>query len=239
MPWCLDFFTGASSLGQLSSPRFPRFINGPHPGGAATPWGGRTASNTNPYHLPNVPNTGMTRSYAWTITNTTLAPDGVSLPLLVVNGQFPGPLIEANWGDWIEVAVTNGLEIEGTALHWHGFLQTSTPYFDGVPGVSQCPIAPGKTFTYRFRAELYGTSWWHSHYSSQLVNGLTGPIIVHGPASDNDYDIDVGPVMLSDWFHDYYVNLVEDIFFATETCDPHCPPMSNNMVCSFPRCVKS
>jgi hypothetical protein len=26
-----------------------------------------------------------------------MAPDGVELPLLVVNGQFPGPLIEANW----------------------------------------------------------------------------------------------------------------------------------------------
>ncbi|KAK3626067.1 hypothetical protein LTR22_023283 [Elasticomyces elasticus] len=68
---------------------------------------------------------------------------------------------------------------------------------DGTPGVTQCPIAPGKTFTYSFRAELYGTSWWHGHYSAQYVNGLSGAIIVHGPASDNDYDIDIGPVLLS------------------------------------------
>ena len=81
--------------------------------------------------------------------------------MLVANGQFPGPLIEANWGDEISVTVTNGLEVEGTALHWHGFLQTGNPWYDGVPGVSQCPIAPGKSFTYTFRAELYGTSWWH------------------------------------------------------------------------------
>lgn len=221
---------GGSPLGQINSPRFPRFLDGPHPGGSQYPWGGRTASNTNPYNLNNVPNTGVTRRYSWTITNTTLAPDGVSLPLLVANGQFPGPLIEANWGDWISVTVSNGLEIEGTAIHWHGFLQTGTPYYDGVPAISQCPIAPGKSFTYRFRAELYGTSWWHGHYSSQYVNGMSGPIVIHGPASDNDYDIDVGPVLLSDWFHDYYVNLIEDIFYATETCDPHCPPMSNNML---------
>lgn len=96
--------------------------------------------------------------------------------------------------------------------------------------IPNSPIAPGKTFTYRFRAELYGTSWWHGHYSAQYVNGLSGPIVIHGPSSDNNYDIDVGPVMLSDWFHDYYDNLVIDIFYATETCDPHCPPMSNNMV---------
>ena len=28
---------------------------------------------------------------------------------------------------------------------------------DGVPGVQQCPIAPGGSFTYRFLADLYGT----------------------------------------------------------------------------------
>lgn len=218
---CIDScFTaiGASSLGLLNSPTLPQFIDGPHPGGSAYPWGNRSATNCNPYNLGDIPYTGVTRYYQWTITNTTLAPDGVELPLLVANGAFPGPLIEANWGDWIEVSVTNGLEIEGTSIHWHGFLQTGTPFYDGTPGVSQCPIAPGKTFTYRFRAELYGTTWWHGHYSAQYVNGLSGPIVIHGPASDNDYDIDVGPVMLSDWFHDYYENLVIDIFYATETC---------------------
>ncbi|KAK6390354.1 hypothetical protein LTR65_005729 [Meristemomyces frigidus] len=221
-----------SKLGTADAPKLAKFIDGPHPGGSAFPWGDKTANNTNPYEVKNVPFTGVTRYYAWTVTNTTLAPDGVELPMLVANGAFPGPLIEANWGDWIEVSVTNDLTgeyQEGTSIHWHGFLQTGTPYMDGTPGVTQCPIAPGKTFTYRFRAELYGTSWWHGHYSAQYVNGLSGPIVIHGPPSD-EYDVDVGPVMLSDWFHDYYDNLVMDIFYATETCDPHCPPMSNNML---------
>ncbi|KAK3676263.1 hypothetical protein LTR78_004013 [Recurvomyces mirabilis] len=158
---------GQSDLGSLNAPRLSPFIDGPHPNGSPFPWGDRNASNCNPYDPSAIPNTGVTRHYQWTVTNTTLAPDGVQLPMLVANGAFPGPVIEANWGDWIEVAVTNGLEIEGTAIHWHGFLQTGTPYMDGTPGVSQCPIAPGKTFTYRFRAELYGTSWWHGHYSAQ------------------------------------------------------------------------
>lgn len=39
--------------------------------------------------------------------------------MLVANGQFPGPLIEANWGDWIEVEIINGLKTEGTAMHWY------------------------------------------------------------------------------------------------------------------------
>lgn len=171
---------------------------------------------------------GMTRYYSWTVTNETLAPDGVEKAMLVVNGQFPGPLIEANWGDWIEVSVTNGLADEGTAIHWHGFLQTGTPYMDGVPAISQCPIAPGKMFTYRFRAELYGVSWWHSHYSAQYITGLAGPIVVHGPTTAN-YDIDLGPVMLTDWFHTYYTNSLEQVFHAAPT-GPILPPMANNML---------
>lgn len=58
----------------------------------------------------------------------------------MVNNQMPGPLIEANWGDWIEVTVTNAVETEGTSIHWHGFLQKGTAWMDGVPGVSQCPV---------------------------------------------------------------------------------------------------
>lgn len=85
---------------------------------------------------------------------------------------------------------------EGTSLHWHGLLQTETPWFDGVPGVQQCPIAPGGSFTYRFRADLYGTSWWHSHYSAQLAGGAFGPLVIYGPHDNLDYDIDLGPVMM-------------------------------------------
>ncbi len=39
---------------------------------------------------------------------------------------------------------------------------------DGVNGITQCPIAPGDTFTYRFKALQYGSSWYHSHYSLQV-----------------------------------------------------------------------
>jgi FtsP/CotA-like multicopper oxidase with cupredoxin domain len=32
---------------------------------------------------------------------------------MLINGQFPGPLIRADWGDEIEVTVTNHLRING------------------------------------------------------------------------------------------------------------------------------
>lgn len=89
-------------------------------------------------------------------------------------------------------------------MHWHGLLQKQTPWFDGVPAVGQCPIAPGSTFTYQFQADLYGTSWYHSHYSAQYSAGIFGPMVIYGP-KNAPYDVDIGPVMLSDWYHpDYY-----------------------------------
>jgi FtsP/CotA-like multicopper oxidase with cupredoxin domain len=47
------------------------------------------------------------------VTNVTLAPDGFSRPMLVFNNQYPGPLIEANWGDTIKVTVINNLQNNG------------------------------------------------------------------------------------------------------------------------------
>lgn len=73
--------------------------------------------------------------------------------------------------------------------------------FDGVPGVTQCPIAPGDSLTYRFPATQYGSTWYHSHFSLQYADGLLGPLIINGPASAN-YDEDLGMVMLSDWGHE-------------------------------------
>ncbi|KAF2084141.1 multicopper oxidase [Saccharata proteae CBS 121410] len=155
-----------------------------------------------------MPDTGVTRTYDFTLSYDNISPDGVQKLGLLINGQYPGPTIEANWGDWIEVTVHNQLTNEGTALHWHGLLQKETQWMDGVPGVAQCPIPPGQSFTYRFRADLFGTSWYHSHYSAQYVGGSVGPMVIYGPRTE-DYDIDLGPIMLNDWYHSAYYPLVE------------------------------
>jgi len=74
--------------------------------------------------------------------------------VILVNGQFPGPLLEANWGDTIQVTVRNKMKNEGATVHWHGMLQNGTPWMDGVPGGSQCPIAPGSSFVYKFTVRM-------------------------------------------------------------------------------------
>lgn len=56
--------------------------------------------------------------------------------------------IQADWGDRLKIHVTNNLVDNGTAIHWHGLRQLNSAEYDGVPGVTQCPIAPGNTLTY-------------------------------------------------------------------------------------------
>lgn len=100
---------------MIDHPGFGPWVDGPMPQGC--PWGLRQQNDTNPYNEKNVPNTGMTRYYEWEISNITMAPDGVELPLLVANGQFPGPLIEANWvrknPQVMYNAVTNSFRVIG------------------------------------------------------------------------------------------------------------------------------
>lgn len=202
---------GLSYWGTLAAPTFADYLlNNPLPDGY--PWGNRTAEGTNQYL--DGPVTGVTRKYDFTIARRDLAPDGVKRSVIVVNGQFPGPLIEANWGDWIEVTVRNQLTYEGTSIHWHGMLMKESQWMDGVPAVMQCPIAPSKSFTYRFRASLYGSSWWHAHYSGQYAGGVVGPMIIHGP-KHYGYDIDLGPVFLGDWYHRTYIQIIEDLMSTT------------------------
>jgi FtsP/CotA-like multicopper oxidase with cupredoxin domain len=171
-----------------------------------------------------MPNTGVTRTYEMNVAYQTIAPDGVTRNGLTVNGQFPGPLVEANWGDWILFKVTNNLDDEGTAIHAHGLFQTETSWYDGVPAVAQCPITPnGGTLEMLFRADRYGSSWWHSHYSAQYSGGAHGPMIIYGP-KHAEYDIDIGPVVVEDWFHADYFSLVNRTMFR------QFPPSNNVLI---------
>ncbi|KAI0550476.1 multicopper oxidase-domain-containing protein [Xylaria curta] len=173
------------------------------------------------------PLTGVTRYYNFTISRGSQSPDGVSKTMLLVNGQFPGPLIEAYWGDMIEVRVHNAIDSpkEGTAIHWHGLSQHNTPWSDGVPSIHQCPIAPGETFVYKFRAEEYGTSWWHAHYSGQYMDGAFGPMIFHGPENFK-YDIDLGPILLTDYTHIEYFSYLLALYHIP----PDFLPVDNNLI---------
>lgn len=146
------------------------------------------------------PDTGVTREYWLSAERADCSADGVNRTCITFNGTVPGPLITADWGDTLTVHVTNNLPDNGTSVHWHGIRQLNSSEMDGVPGVTQCPIAPGDTMTYSFRLLQYGTTWYHSHFTLQYADGIFGPLVINGPASAN-YDEDLGTLVLQDWSH--------------------------------------
>jgi CopA family copper-resistance protein len=113
-----------------------------------------------------------------------------------VNGSTPAPILRWRQGDTVELNVTNQLD-ERTSIHWHGIRLPAN--MDGVPGLSFGGIAPGETFTYRFRLDQSGTYWYHGHSGFQEQSGLYGAVIIdprdgYARHFDRDYVL-----VLSDW----------------------------------------
>jgi len=97
------------------------------------------------------------------------------------NGQSPGPTIEVVEGDRVRLFVTNRLP-EHTTMHWHG--QRLPAGMDGVGGLTQPQIPPGKTFVYEFVARRPGTFMYHPHADemTQMAMGMMGMWVTHPKA---------------------------------------------------------
>lgn len=120
---------------------------------------------------------------------------------IAVNGQIPMPTLEFTEGDTAEIVVHNQLK-ESTSLHWHGLFLPNKE--DGVPFLTQMPIEPGTTYTYRFPIIQAGTHWYHSHSGLQEQIGMYGSFIMHKKADDKTFrkgidDLPEIPIMLSEW----------------------------------------
>lgn len=108
-----------------------------------------------------------------------VAPD-LKYKVFAFNGQVPGPLIHLQQGDEAIIHVTNNTAMSHT-VHWHGLHQHNNWRNDGVPGVTQEPIKPGETFTYKFKVDRPGTLWYHCHVNVNEhvgIRGMWGPLIV-------------------------------------------------------------
>lgn len=151
------------------------------------------------------------------LADTTVAPDGVSRYAMAINGSIPGPTLYGDWGDYFKVHVTNSLtqSTNGTSIHFHGIRQNYTVQNDGVVSITQCPVAPGSSITYEWRATQYGSTWYHSHFALQAWEGVFGGILINGPASAN-YDVDLGHMFLNDWDH----QTVDELYISAETDGP-------------------
>ncbi len=131
--------------------------------GWSLPW--RMNSGVKEFHLVAEP---VVREFA----------PGMKANLWGYNGSSPGPTIEAVEGDRVRIFVTNKLP-EHTTVHWHGILLPSG--MDGVGGLTQPHIPPGKTFVYEFTLLRSGTHMYHPHADemTQMAMGMMGMFIIH------------------------------------------------------------
>ena len=112
------------------------------------------------------------------------------------NGSCPGPTIQVQQGDRVRVIFENRLP-ESTSLHWHG-LEIPIEQ-DGVPYISQKPVAPGEKYVYEFTVHQEGTFFYHAHSAMQEMMGQIGFFVAHPekdykPRVDHDYGL-----ILQEW----------------------------------------
>ena len=108
---------------------------------------------------------------------------GDTLTMFAFNGQHPGPLLQVAQGAEVIVELTNALD-QPTTVHWHGIRLDNA--FDGVPDLTQRPVAPGERFMYRLRFPDAGIYWYHPHVREDIQQdlGLYGNLMVRSPRAD-------------------------------------------------------
>ncbi len=139
--------------------------------------------------------------YDLTVTDTIVNYSGKEKRAIAVNGLIPMPTLTFTEGDIAEIVVHNKLK-ESTSLHWHGLYLPNKE--DGVPYLTQMPIEPNETFTYRFPIIQNGTHWYHSHSGLQEQIGMYGSLILLKKKDDPTFrkgidDLPEAPIILSEW----------------------------------------
>jgi FtsP/CotA-like multicopper oxidase with cupredoxin domain len=144
----------------------------------------------------SITRTGNTKTFTLTLATAAVEPlRGHSVPVRSVNGSSPGPTLRVIEGDMVEVTVVNRMPM-AAAIHWHG---VPVPFLmDGAARISQEPIAPNKSFLYRFTAPQAGTYMYHSHYNDLELTSVAGMLVVDPQASGREprYASDI-PIFIS------------------------------------------
>jgi uncharacterized cupredoxin-like copper-binding protein len=96
---------------------------------------------------------------------------------MTFNGMVPGPLMDLEIGDKVQVRVQNDLEI-ATDVHFHGLNVENG--FDGVSPLTQDLIEPGASFTYEFTTDEPAVAMYHPHAHGHMLlpDGMFGGVLV-------------------------------------------------------------
>ncbi|XP_021752254.1 monocopper oxidase-like protein SKS1 [Chenopodium quinoa] len=152
-----------------------------------------------------------TFSYQFTYSFKILSPLGVSQQVIMVNDQFPGPLIDVVTNNNLFIDVKNKLD-EDLLVNWNGIQMRDNPWQDGV-SATNCPIPPKGNFTYQFQVkDQIGSFFYHPSTHFQRASGGFGPFkignrsVIPLPFPKPDGEI---IIMIGDWYTRDYKELRE------------------------------
>ncbi|KAG6495466.1 hypothetical protein ZIOFF_043291 [Zingiber officinale] len=142
------------------------------------------------------------RFFTWNITYGDIWSAGVKQQGILINGQFPGPQIEAVTNDNIIVNVFNSLP-EPFLLSWNGIQQRRSSWQDGVYGTN-CPIPPGRNFTYvmQFKDQIGSFFYFPSLAFHKAAGGFGGIRVLSRPLIPVPFPPPAGDftLLIGDWY---------------------------------------
>ncbi|KAJ1538953.1 ferroxidase fet3 [Cladochytrium tenue] len=152
--------------------------------------------------------TPTTVKVEWAIGYTSANPDGLyeRTDVIGVNGKWPIDAVWAYEGDTLELTIVNSLK-EATSIHSHGLFQNGTNEYDGVSGVTQCPVPTGDSFVYTIPLNQAGTYWMHGHNLGHYVDGLRAPLVIRKVNETVQYDNEY-VVSVSDYYYSNHATLL-------------------------------
>ena len=141
-----------------------------------------------------------------------------------INGRIPGPTLIVTENQSVIVNVKNSMRNQDIGIHWHGILQRNTPWMDGAPYITQCPITTNAIFRYIFKADRAGTFWYHSHVDAQRGDGAQGSLIILGKNVKPAYlDLpEQHTINLQDWWPQSFI----DVFIVQQSVQESYYPTS-------------
>ncbi|WOL14745.1 L-ascorbate oxidase [Canna indica] len=152
--------------------------------------------------------------FTWNINYGNISPLGVTQKVILVNGEFPGPNINSTTNNNVVINVFNNLD-EPFLMTWNGIQQRKNSWQDGMPGTN-CPIPPGKNFTYHFQVkDQIGSYFYQPATSTHRAAGGFGGLRVNSrlliPVPFDD-PADDYTVLIGDWYtksHKVLVDLLD------------------------------
>ncbi|XP_062086770.1 L-ascorbate oxidase homolog [Humulus lupulus] len=142
------------------------------------------------------------RFFDWNVTYGDIYPLGFRQRGILINGQFPGPEIFSVTNDNLIINVHNSLS-EPFLISWSGVQNRKNSFQDGVYGTN-CPIPPGKNFTYKLQVkDQIGSYYYFPSMGFHKAAGGFGAIKVLSrpripvpfPEPAGDYSLLIG-----DWY---------------------------------------